>query len=92
LLRYLQRWALRLHFFQNQNGIAKAITATNAVIEVKRSSHKGTPPGWHHGRKVGWDGRGRPPGQAKRIAARDLSRVESIEEPALALFGTAMRE
>jgi hypothetical protein len=49
----------------NPNGIAKAVTATNAVIEVKRSSHKRTPPGWHHGRKVGWDGRGRPPGQAK---------------------------
>ena len=41
-------------------------TAANSVIEVKRSLSKGTPPGWHHGRKVGWHGRGEPPGQAKK--------------------------
>ena len=47
----------------NQNGVAKAATATNAIIEVKRSPHKGRPPGWSHGRKVGWHGHSRPPGQ-----------------------------
>ena len=31
--------------------------------EVKRLLQKGTPPGWHHGRKVGWHGHSRPPGQ-----------------------------
>jgi hypothetical protein len=50
-------------FVTNQNGVAKAATTTNAIIEVKRSLHKGTPPGWHHGRKVGWHGHSRPPGQ-----------------------------
>jgi len=50
-------------FVANQNGVAKAATATNATIEVKRSPHRGRPPGWNHGRKVGWHGRGKPPGQ-----------------------------
>jgi hypothetical protein len=26
----------------------------------------GSPPGWHHGRKVGWRGRGCPPGLWKQ--------------------------
>ena len=50
-------------FVANLDGIAKTATGTNAIIEVK---HKGTPPGWHHGRKVGWHGRGEPPGLAKK--------------------------
>jgi hypothetical protein len=50
-------------FVANQNGVTKATTATNAIIEVKRSPHKGRPPGWSHGRKVGWHGHSRPPGQ-----------------------------
>lgn len=50
-------------FIANQNSVAQAATATNPTIEVKRSLHKGTPPGWHHGRKVGWHGHSRPPGQ-----------------------------
>ena len=50
-------------FVANQDGIAKTAISTNSIIEVK---HKGTPPGWHHGRKVGWHGRGKPPGQAKK--------------------------
>jgi hypothetical protein len=50
-------------FAANQNGVAKAATTMNATIEVKRSPHKGRPPGWSHGRKMGWHGRGRPPGQ-----------------------------
>lgn len=45
-------------FIANAGGIAKAATGAN-TIEV---NHK-TPPGWHHGRKTGWHGRGRPPGQ-----------------------------
>ncbi len=47
----------------NQNGVAKAATATNAIVEVNRSPQKGRPPGWNHGRKVGWHGHSRPPGQ-----------------------------
>jgi hypothetical protein len=50
-------------FVANQDGVAKAATATNTMIEVKRSPSKGRPPGWSHGRKVGWHGRGKPPGQ-----------------------------
>jgi len=51
-------------FISNQTGIATAAAqATTNFIEVKRSLQKGTPPGWHHGRKVGWHGRARPPGQ-----------------------------
>ncbi len=47
-------------FVANQDGVAKAATAANTVIDVK------TPPGWHHGRKVGWHGRGKPPGLEKK--------------------------
>jgi hypothetical protein len=52
-------------FIANADGVAKAATATNPIIEVKRSPHKSRPPGWSqsHGRKVGWHGRNRPPGQ-----------------------------
>ncbi len=50
-------------FVANQNAVAKAATATNAIIEVKRSPQKGRPQGWNHGRKVGWHGHSRPPGQ-----------------------------
>jgi hypothetical protein len=45
-------------FVANADGLAKAVTTTNTIIEVK---HK-TPPGWHHCRKVGWRGGSRPPG------------------------------
>jgi hypothetical protein len=50
-------------FVAHADGISKAATATNTVIEVKRSPLKGRPPGWSHGRKTGWHGRGKPPGQ-----------------------------
>jgi hypothetical protein len=50
-------------FTANQDGVAKAAMATNIIVEVKRSPHKGQPPGWSHGRKVGWHGHSRPPGQ-----------------------------
>jgi hypothetical protein len=51
-------------FVGNQNGIATAAAqATTNIIEVKRSVHKGTPPGWHHGKKKGWHGASSPPGQ-----------------------------
>jgi hypothetical protein len=33
---------------------------TVTLVAVKR------PPGWHHGRKTGWHGRGLPPGQLKK--------------------------
>jgi hypothetical protein len=49
-------------FIGDQNGVAKAATATSPTIEVKRS-HKSRPPGWSHGRKTGWHGSKRPPGQ-----------------------------
>ena len=47
-------------FVTNANGVAKAATVANTVIDVKR------PPGWHHGRKTGWHGRHEPPGLAKK--------------------------
>jgi Flp pilus assembly protein TadB len=50
-------------FTGNAGSIAKAATTTNSIIEVKHSPHKSRPPGWSHGRKVGWHGRGKPPGQ-----------------------------
>jgi hypothetical protein len=62
-------------FVADQNGVTKAATAANTVIDVKGSppgsSHgrkvgwhgHSRPPGWSHGRKVGWQERGRPPGQ-----------------------------
>jgi hypothetical protein len=50
-------------FIANADSIAKAATATNIITEVKRSPHKNRPPGWSHGRKVGWHGRTKPPGQ-----------------------------
>jgi len=49
-------------FVAHQEGLATTATAANSVIEVKRSLSKGSPPGWHHGRKRGWTGK-RPPGQ-----------------------------
>ena len=50
-------------FISNQNSLATAAHATTNTIEVKRSLKKGTPPGWHHGKKKGWHGASRPPGQ-----------------------------
>jgi hypothetical protein len=47
----------------NQQPVAKAAAATAPVVEVKRAPSKGRPPGWNHGRKVGWHGARRPPGQ-----------------------------
>jgi hypothetical protein len=50
-------------FVGDQNGVAKAAAVTSPAIEVKRSTHKSRPPGWSHGRKTGWHGRSKPPGQ-----------------------------
>jgi hypothetical protein len=50
-------------FVAGQNGVATAAAAAANVVEVKRSPHKARPPGWSHGRKTGWHGRSRPPGQ-----------------------------
>jgi hypothetical protein len=50
-------------FVASQNGVATAAAVATNVIEVKRSPHKARPPGWSHGRKTGWHGRSRPPGQ-----------------------------
>ncbi len=50
-------------FVGNQQPVAKAAAGSAPIIEVKRAPSKGRPPGWNHGRKVGWHGRSRPPGQ-----------------------------
>jgi hypothetical protein len=47
-------------FVRAQPDIAKA-----NFIEVKHSTSKARPPGWSRGRKVGWHGRGKPPGQTR---------------------------
>ena len=49
-------------FVPVQTDIAATAAAMNDVIQVKRHRH-GRPHGWSRGRKVGWHGRGRPPGQ-----------------------------
>jgi len=49
-------------FVPVQTDIAATAAAVNDVIQVKRHKH-GRPHGWSRGRKVGWHGRGRPPGQ-----------------------------
>ena len=36
------------------------------IVQVKKK-YKARPYGWSQGRKVGWRGRGLPPGQAKKI-------------------------
>jgi hypothetical protein len=36
------------------------------IVQVKKK-YKAAPYGWSRGRKVGWRGRGLPPGQAKKI-------------------------
>ena len=50
-------------FLASQQPIAKAATAATPIVEVKRAPSKGRPPGWSNGRKVGWHGHSRPPGQ-----------------------------
>ncbi len=50
-------------FVANQQPLAKAAAAATPIVEVKRAPSKGRPPGWNHGRKVGWHGSRRPPGQ-----------------------------
>jgi hypothetical protein len=38
------------------------------IVQVKKKyKYKARPYGWSQGRKVGWRGRGLPPGQAKKI-------------------------
>ena len=49
-------------FLPAQTHIAGTAAAIKDVVEVKR--HKSArPPGWSRGRKVGWRGGRRPPGQ-----------------------------
>ncbi len=50
-------------FLANQQPVVQAAAVAAPVIEVKRAPSKGRPPGWNHGRKVGWHGSRRPPGQ-----------------------------
>jgi hypothetical protein len=44
---------------------ASAASAEKAMPLVTIKWKK-RPPGWSHGRKVGWQGRGAPPGQLKK--------------------------
>ena len=47
-----------------QANIATAASSTSSTIEVKR--HRSVrPPGWDRGRKIGWRGARRPPGQRR---------------------------
>jgi hypothetical protein len=58
--------------------IAASLVMPNAVLAKGGGGHfgghggfvmthgYGSPPGWHHGRKVGWRGRGCPPGLWKQ--------------------------
>jgi hypothetical protein len=45
---------------------AHAAVQTDDIIQIKRKG-KARPHGWSKGRKVGWRGRGVPPGQAKKM-------------------------
>jgi len=49
-------------FLPGQTGVIGAAAAVDDVIQVKRKK-KARPPGWSRGRKVGWRGGRRPPGQ-----------------------------
>jgi hypothetical protein len=42
------------------------VAGESDVVQVKKK-YKARPYGWSQGRKVGWRGRGLPPGQAKKI-------------------------
>lgn len=47
-----------------QAGISETAAALNDIVQVKR--HKNARPrGWSRGRKVGWHGGSRPPGQRR---------------------------
>ena len=46
--------------------VSAPFTAENEhVIQVKKKGHRAY--GWSQGRKVGWRGRGMPPGQYKKL-------------------------
>jgi hypothetical protein len=45
---------------------AHAVVQGDDIIQVKRGG-KARPHGWSKGRKIGWRGRGVPPGQAKKL-------------------------
>ena len=51
-------------FLPGQTEIIGAAGAVNDVIQVKRHKHA-RPRGWSRGRKVGWRGGSRPPGQRR---------------------------
>ena len=52
-------------FMPGHPEFANAVSASSNIIQVKRSLLKGHPPGWSHGRKVGWHRKGMPPGQLR---------------------------
>jgi hypothetical protein len=51
-------------FMPVQAGIADAAAAVSDTIQVKRKK-TARPPGWSRGRKVGWRGGRKPPGQRR---------------------------
>ncbi|GEM_PF-7042077 len=40
------------------------------------SASSGTPSGWTQGKKTGWDGAGRPPGQVKKVSKSKKSKTQ----------------
>ena len=51
-------------FLPGQTEIIGAAGAMNDIVQVKRHKHA-RPRGWSRGRKVGWRGSSRPPGQRR---------------------------
>ncbi len=49
-------------FVYSQTEITNAAAAASSTIEVKRKK-TARPPGWSRGRKTGWRGGSKPPGQ-----------------------------
>ena len=47
------------------SGLSTASAGLDSTVQVKRSALKRTPPGWSRGRKVGWRGGHKPPGQRR---------------------------
>jgi hypothetical protein len=64
LLSLLSASALATPLVPSAAALATRQSALSLLAEAK---WKPAPYGWSHGRKVGWRGRGLPPGQAKKL-------------------------
>ncbi len=63
------RWGTNRNTSQNNTTTNRAHHGWgphSATTQNTATSNPNTPPGWAHGRKVGWRGNDMPPGQAKR--------------------------